>query len=76
MHLRMGGLTRGTRVSVCASDAPLAATPTCSGSNAWNGGWIVFTDDATSETSVSVGHIRFTGTGEMFAHMLFVGASA
>lgn len=54
---RSEAIKRGARVSVCASDAPLAATPTCSGSNAWNGGWIVFTDDATSETSVSVGQV-------------------
>jgi type IV fimbrial biogenesis protein FimT len=52
---RSEAIKRGARVSVCASNDPLATTPTCS--NNWTQGWIVFTDTATTETSVVVGQV-------------------
>lgn len=52
---RSEAIKRGARVSVCASNDPLATTPTCG--TDWAKGWIVFTDTATAETSVVVGQV-------------------
>ncbi len=42
---RSEALARNANVTVCAStNAVTAATPTCSGSNTWEAGWIVFVD--------------------------------
>ncbi len=42
---RSEALARNANVTICAStNAVTAATPTCSGANAWETGWIVFVD--------------------------------
>jgi type IV fimbrial biogenesis protein FimT len=41
---RSQALKQGLPVTVCASTNPTAPNPTCSGSNVWNTGWIVFLD--------------------------------
>lgn len=51
---RSEAVTRGTRVSVCASANPGVSAPTCSGSANWHTGWIVFTDN-TGTTGVKDG---------------------
>ncbi|MGC1389273.1 MAG: GspH/FimT family pseudopilin [Steroidobacteraceae bacterium] len=41
---RSQAVKEGQSVTVCASSNSTAANPTCSGSNAWENGWIVFLD--------------------------------
>jgi type IV fimbrial biogenesis protein FimT len=41
---RSQALKQGLSVTVCASTNPTAPNPTCSLSNVWNTGWIVFLD--------------------------------
>ncbi len=43
-YARSEAIKEGQTVSVCASANPTAAAPTCSGSTAWQNGWIVFSD--------------------------------
>jgi type IV fimbrial biogenesis protein FimT len=43
-YARSEAIKEGQTVSVCASANPTAASPTCSGSTAWQNGWIVFSD--------------------------------
>jgi type IV fimbrial biogenesis protein FimT len=43
-YARSEAIKEGQTVSVCSSTDPTAATPACSGSNAWQSGWIVFSD--------------------------------
>lgn len=44
---RSEAITRGTRVSLCSSANPEAATPSCSTGIGWAEGWIVFVDGGT-----------------------------
>jgi type IV fimbrial biogenesis protein FimT len=41
---RSEAIKRGVNVVVCSSNDTTNANPTCSGSNAWANGWIVFAD--------------------------------
>jgi type IV fimbrial biogenesis protein FimT len=41
---RSQAVKEGQSVTVCASSNSTSANPTCSGSNAWQNGWIVFLD--------------------------------
>jgi type IV fimbrial biogenesis protein FimT len=44
LYARSEAIKEGQTVSVCSSANPSAAAPTCSGSTAWQSGWIVFSD--------------------------------
>jgi len=41
---RSEAIKRGVKVVVCSSNDTTNASPTCSGSNAWQNGWIIFAD--------------------------------
>ncbi len=41
---RSEAIKRGATVSVCAANNPTAVAAACSGSNAWQQGWVVFVD--------------------------------
>ena len=43
-YARSEAIKEGQTVSVCSSTNPTAATPSCSGTTAWQSGWIVFSD--------------------------------
>jgi len=43
-YARSQAIKEGLYVTVCASSNATSANPTCSGGNAWEGGWIVFLD--------------------------------
>jgi type IV fimbrial biogenesis protein FimT len=43
-YARSEAIKEGQTVTVCSSSNPTAPTPSCSGSNAWQSGWIVFSD--------------------------------
>jgi type IV fimbrial biogenesis protein FimT len=43
-YARSEAIKEGQNVTVCASNNPTALTPVCSGSIAWQSGWIVFSD--------------------------------
>jgi type IV fimbrial biogenesis protein FimT len=43
-YARTEAIKEGQTVTVCASANPTATTPTCSLSNSWETGWIVFSD--------------------------------
>jgi type IV fimbrial biogenesis protein FimT len=43
-YARSEAIKEGQTVSVCSSNNPTSATPTCSGSISWQSGWIVFSD--------------------------------
>ena len=47
---RSEAVKRATRVTVCKSANPEAASPTCSAGASWQNGWIVFVDSATAGT--------------------------
>lgn len=47
---RSSAIREGINVTICPSGDPTNANPTCTGSNEWNGGWIVFTDVAGNQT--------------------------
>jgi type IV fimbrial biogenesis protein FimT len=49
---RSESIRRGWNVSVCRSSNSASITPTCSG--AWSDGWIVFRDDAATDTAAPV----------------------
>lgn len=45
IHLaRSEAIRRMTPVSICTSSNPNATSPTCSGANTWQSGWVVFVD--------------------------------
>jgi type IV fimbrial biogenesis protein FimT len=44
-YARSESQRRGVRVTVCASAAPLAASPSCSATAVWGSGWLVFVDN-------------------------------
>lgn len=48
---------RGLRVSLC----PSTNQTTCTGGTNWNGGWIVFTDTSTNDSTVTVGTVLRVG---------------
>jgi type IV fimbrial biogenesis protein FimT len=41
---RSEAIKRGSSATVCASDDSTTSTPSCSGTNAWEDGWIAFAD--------------------------------
>jgi type IV fimbrial biogenesis protein FimT len=43
-YARSEAVTRGVRVTVCASITTTAASPSCSGASGWGTGWLVFVD--------------------------------
>ena len=47
---RSEAVTRGTRVTVCKSADPLAASPACSSSANWQDGWLIFVDPNNNGT--------------------------
>jgi type IV fimbrial biogenesis protein FimT len=49
-YARSEAVKEGLPVTVCASANPTATAPSCSGSNAWQTGWIVFSDPTNSQT--------------------------
>ncbi len=54
LHLaRMEAIHRGTSVSICAS----SNQSSCSGSNDWSVGWIVYEDSLTSGTTTTVNDV-------------------
>ncbi|HTV85706.1 MAG TPA: GspH/FimT family pseudopilin [Dyella sp.] len=58
---RSTAISSGLSVVICPSAAPTAATPSCSGSNNWATGWIVFTDAGNNQT--------FNTTGDTLVHI-------
>lgn len=44
---RSTAISSGQPVVICPSTNPTASTPSCSGSDSWSTGWIVFTDVAS-----------------------------
>ena len=47
-YARTEAVTQNRSVSICASENPWAAIPTCSYKNDWSTGWIVFKDDSAN----------------------------
>lgn len=45
-YARSESFRRGTRVTVCSTTAPDAASPACSTTGSWADGWIVFIDNS------------------------------
>jgi type IV fimbrial biogenesis protein FimT len=63
---RSSAIRTGGTVTICPSPAPASSTPACSGTNEWNTGWIVFTDNNDDQTvdpgdTVLRQHIGITG---------------
>jgi type IV fimbrial biogenesis protein FimT len=54
-YARSEAIRRGTRVTVCTSDDPGAATPACSTAASWADGWLVFADNV--HTSGTLGTV-------------------
>ena len=50
---RSAAVKEGVPVSICASADATTTTPTCSGSDDWSTGWIIFTDPASSQNYAS-----------------------
>lgn len=44
-YARSEAVTRGIRVTVCASSTTTATSPSCSGASGWGTGWLVFADN-------------------------------
>jgi type IV fimbrial biogenesis protein FimT len=49
-YARNEAVKEGQPVTVCPSTNPTATPPSCSGSNSWHTGWIVFSDPANGHT--------------------------
>jgi type IV fimbrial biogenesis protein FimT len=49
-YARSEAVKEGQPITVCASSNATSATPTCSGSDTWHLGWIVFTDVNANQT--------------------------
>lgn len=47
---RISAVSAGVPVTICPSTAPSATSPSCSGTNSWQTGWIVFTDYNSNQT--------------------------
>lgn len=52
-YARSESLRRGVRVTVCRSADPEAASPACSSSGSWAGGWLVFVDNVQTAGNVA-----------------------
>lgn len=50
---RTEAIKRGTAVTICATDAPNAAIPACSGATNWEKGWFIFTGAAEADLSAA-----------------------
>ena len=52
---RSEAITRGKRVSICASeDAITAGIPSCSSTGKWEDGWVMWVDDSSDNTLIQV----------------------
>jgi type IV fimbrial biogenesis protein FimT len=49
-YARNEALKEGQPITVCPSANPTSPTPSCSGSTAWQSGWIVFPDPDSTQT--------------------------
>lgn len=71
---RSEAIKRGVNVVVCRSASPGAATPTCSASNDWSTGWLVFSDGnsngsfvaASGEVLIRIGNAQVSGSSVDF----------
>ena len=52
-YARSESLRRGVRVTVCRSNNPQAASPACSSSGSWAGGWLVFVDNVQAASNLA-----------------------
>ncbi|MGA2778785.1 MAG: GspH/FimT family pseudopilin [Steroidobacteraceae bacterium] len=73
-YARNEALKEGQPITVCPSANPTSPTPSCSGSTAWQSGWIVFPDpDSTQTVGPTTAILRnqtpFTGTDTLDANL-------
>jgi type IV fimbrial biogenesis protein FimT len=74
---RSSAIRTGSTVTICPSTIASGSsigTPACSGTNEWNNGWIVFTDNGNDQTvdpgdTVLREHIGMTGTDTLVSEI-------
>jgi type IV fimbrial biogenesis protein FimT len=70
---RSSAIRTGVDVAMCPTASPSASVPTCTGSNEWNGGWVVYTESnetgfVTGVDTVLRAHAAFSGTDTLLSY--------
>lgn len=77
---RSSAIRTGVDVAMCPTASPAASVPTCTGSNEWNAGWVMYTEAnstsfVTGVDTVLRAHAAFSGTDTLQSFNALQGAT-